>query len=395
MVRETTTVPMLSQRALNRALLDRQMLLERAERSVPDAVRDLYGLQAQAPWSPYTALWSRLAGFDPHELGAMLTDRRAVRIVIMRGTVHLLAADDALALRPLHAQFLARSLATSNWQAGLSGLDLPAVAAAGRALVEQAPRPFGELGRLLSEQCPDRDPATLAQVVRGLAPLVQVPPRAVWGRSGQVIVTTLEHWAGRPLDAAATLDDMVLRYLAVYGPASVMDIQAWSGLTRLREVVDRLGDRVVRFRNEGGRELLDLPDAPRPDPDVPAPVRFLPDFDNVSLSHATAAPRRRPRPQAADAGQRPAPGHRPRRRPGRSPLVHRPLRGGRHADRRPVPCPGARGGGRGRGRRPRPSRLRGRRGGRPRRGGGAARSVTTSRHPSGGGGRGATRPGPA
>jgi hypothetical protein len=286
MARDTTTAPVLGQRALNRALLARQMLLERAARSVPDAVRDLYGLQAQAPWSPYTALWTRIAGFDPHELGAMLTDRRAVRIVIMRGTVHLLAADDALALRPLHAEYLARTLATSNWQAGLVGLDLPAVAAAGRALVEEAPRPFGELGRLLAERWPERDPATLAQVVRGLAPLVQVPPRAVWGRSGQVTVTTLEHWVGRPLDAAATLDAMVLRYLAVYGPASVMDVQAWSGLTRLREVTDRLGDRVVRFRNEAGRELLDLPDAPRPDPDVPAPVRFLPDFDNVSLSHA-------------------------------------------------------------------------------------------------------------
>jgi DNA glycosylase AlkZ-like len=285
MARDTTTVPVLGQRALNRALLARQMLLERAERSVPDAVRDLYGLQAQAPWSPYTALWSRLAGFDPHELGAMLTDRRAVRIVIMRGTVHLLTADDALALRPLHADHLARSLATSNWQAGLVGLDLSAVAAAGRAIVEEAPRPFGELGRLLAERWPDRDPATLAQVVRSLVPLVQAPPRAVWGRSGQVTVTTLEHWVGRPLDTA-TLDGMVLRYLAVYGPASVMDVQAWSGLTRLREVTDRLGDRVVRFRNEAGRELLDLPDAPRPDPAVPAPVRFLPDFDNVSLSHA-------------------------------------------------------------------------------------------------------------
>jgi hypothetical protein len=286
MARDTTTAPVLGQRALNRALLARQMLLERAERSVHDAVRDLYGLQAQAPWSPYTALWSRIAGFDPHELGAMLTDRRAVRIVIMRGTVHLLTVDDARALRPLHAEYLARALATSNWQAGLAGLDLPAVAAAGRSLVEEAPRPFGELGRLLAQRWPDRDPATLAQVVRSLAPLVQVPPRAVWGRSGQVTVTTLEHWAGRPLDTAATVDDMVLRYLAVYGPASIMDVQAWSGLTRLREVADRLGDRVVRFRSETGRELLDLPDAPRPGPDVAAPVRFLPDFDNVALSHA-------------------------------------------------------------------------------------------------------------
>ena len=286
MAKSTTTLPVLSTRALNRALLARQMLLERDGRSVADAVRDLYGLQAQAPWSPYTALWSRLAGFDPHELGAMLTDRRAVRIVVMRGTVHLLTAGDALTLRALHAEYLARNLRTSQWQSGLAGLDLAAVEAAARALVEEAPRPFGELGDLLAARWPDHDAAALSQVARSGVPLVQVPPRAVWGRSGRATVTTLEHWVGRPLDTAATLDGMVLRYLAVYGPASVMDVQAWSGLTRLREVTDRLGERVVRFASEAGRELLDLPDAPRPDPDTPAPVRFLPDFDNVSLSHA-------------------------------------------------------------------------------------------------------------
>jgi hypothetical protein len=262
------------------------MLLERSPMPVAQAVGQLVGLQAQAPWSPYHALWSRLAGFDPYALGRLLTERRVVRIVIMRGTVHLVTADDCLFLRPLHADFLARGLATSTWARGLEGLDVDAVVAEGRALVEAEPLPFGELGARLARTWPDRDPATLAQVVRAMAPLVQVPPRAVWGRSGQVVVTTAEHWLGRPLDDAASLDDLVLRYLAAFGPASVMDVQAWSGLTRLRAVADRLGDRVVRYRNEAGRELLDVPDAPRPDPDVPAPVRFLPDFDNVSLSHA-------------------------------------------------------------------------------------------------------------
>ena len=282
----TTSLPLLGQRALNRALLDRQMLLARSTRPVPEAVEHLVGLQAQAPWSPYHALWSRLDPFDPHELGAMLTDRRAVRIVIMRGTVHLVTAADCLFLRPLHDAFLARTLQTSTWRHGLSGLDLDAVVAEGRALIEQQPLTFRQLGTRLAESWPDRDPATLAQAVRANAPLVQVPPRAVWGRSGQVVVTTTEHWLGRPLDAGASLDDMMLRYLAAFGPASVMDVQTWSGLTRLGEVADRLGDRVVRFRNEAGRELLDLPDAPRPDPDTPAPVRYLPDFDNVLLSHA-------------------------------------------------------------------------------------------------------------
>jgi winged helix DNA-binding protein len=283
---DTAHRPVLDERALNRALLDRQMLLARSDRTVAEAVAFLYGLQAQAPWSPYQALWTRLADFDPHELGAMLTDRRAVRIVLMRGTVHLVTADDALALRHLHAAYLERGLRTSTWAKGLADVDLDEVVAHGRALVEQQPLPFRALGTALAERWPDRDPATLAQVVRALAPLVQVPPRAVWGKSGQVTVTTAEHWLDRPVDTGATLDEMVLRYLAAYGPASIMDVQAWSGLTRLREVGDRLGDRVVRFRSEGGRELLDLPEAPRPGPETPAPVRFLADFDNVTLAHA-------------------------------------------------------------------------------------------------------------
>jgi hypothetical protein len=209
-----------------------------------------------------------------------------VRIVIMRGTVHLVTADDCLFLRPLLADFLARGLMTSSWRDGLTDLDLEPVAARGRSLIEEQPLTFKELGDRLAEAWPARDPATLAHVVRARVPLVQVPPRAVWGQAGQVVVTTAEHWLGRPLAADATLDAMVLRYLAAFGPASVMDVQAWSGLTRLREVTDRLGDRVRRYRNEAGRELLDVPDGPRPHPDTPAPVRFLPDFDNILLSHA-------------------------------------------------------------------------------------------------------------
>ena len=205
--KDTAHRPVLDQRALNRALLDRQMLLARSDRTVPEAVAFLYGLQAQAPWSPYQALWTRLVGFDPHELGAMLTDRRAVRVVLMRATVHLVTADDALALRHLHAAYLERGLRRSNWARGLPDGDLDEVAAHGRALVEQQPLPFRALGTALAERWPDRDPAALAQVVRGLVPLVQVPPRAVWGKAGQVTVTTAEHWLDRPVDTGATLDE--------------------------------------------------------------------------------------------------------------------------------------------------------------------------------------------
>jgi hypothetical protein len=282
----STAPPVLGPRALGRALLARQMLLARdADRTVPDAVHHLVGLQAQTPQSPYVALWSRLAGFDPGELGALLTERRAVRIALMRSTIHLVGADDCLFLRPLLADFLARALAQSGWSRGMAGLDLPAVAGAARALVEAEPLTSGELGRRLAELWPDRDPATLAQVARSRAALVQVPPRGVWGRSGAARLASAEHWLGRPLDGRASLADLVLRYLAAFGPASVMDVQAWSGLTRLREVADGLG-ALVRFRSEDGRELLDVPDGPRPDPDTPAPVRFLPDYDNVVLGHA-------------------------------------------------------------------------------------------------------------
>lgn len=276
----------LGPRALNRALLARQHLLERSPLTAEAAVRHLVGLQAQEPRSPYLALWSRLEGFDPAELATLLTERRVVRLALMRNTVHLVTAEDCLFLRPLLAPFLARSLATSTWRHGFDGLDLDEVAAAGRDLVEAEPLLFTALGRHLAERWPGRDAATLAQVVRAHVPLVQVPPRAVWGRAGAPTVTSAEAWLGRPLATGATLDDLVLRYLAAFGPATVMDIQAWCGLTKLREVVERLGDRVVRFAGEGSRPLYDVPDGPRPDPDVPAPVRFLPDFDNVLLGHA-------------------------------------------------------------------------------------------------------------
>jgi hypothetical protein len=283
----------LSRRALNRALLDRQMLLhraplpegpDRAERVI-ETIEHLAGLQAQAPFPPYYGLWSRLAGFRPDDLADLLLSRAVVRIAVMRSTIHLVSARDCAMLRPLTQPALDRALKTLFGKQ-LPSVDTGAIAGAGRALVEERPRTFSELGALLAERWPEHDPGTLAIAVRILVPLVQIPPRAVWGRAGQSLHTSAESWLGRPLDPQPSLTGLVRRYLAAFGPATVADIQAWSGLTRLREPVQAIRDELCTFRDEEGRELFDLPAAPRPGPDTPAPVVLAAEFDNLVLSHA-------------------------------------------------------------------------------------------------------------
>ncbi|QKW33699.1 winged helix DNA-binding domain-containing protein [Actinomadura sp. NAK00032] len=274
-------------RDLNRALLARQMLLERRDMPVLDAIEHLVGMQAQAPSPPHIGLWSRLDGFAFDAVGPLMTERRVLRMVLMRGTLHLVSARDARALRPLTQPLLDNYLRTRA--ADLAGIDLDAVTAHARALLEDEPRTDKELRELLAERWPGEDPALLGWAVRLRLPLVQVPPRGIWGASGIARHTTLDTWLdGRPT-AETTLDEVVLRYLAAFGPASAQDVQQWSGLTRLGEVVERLRPRLLEFRDEDGRALYDVPDAPRPGGDAPAPVRFVPDFDNLLLSHADRA----------------------------------------------------------------------------------------------------------
>ena len=276
---------MLSQRALNRALLARQLLLDRQSMTAEAAIEHLVGLQAQAPLAPYVALWSRLRDFRPAELSEAIEDRRAVRTSLMRATIHLVTADDALTLRPLIQPVLGRGYRASPFGQAVAGTDLSEVLAAGRELVEVRPRTSPELARLLGERWPDIPTDSLTYAVGYLVPMVHVPPRGLWGRTGPVARTTMEAWLGRPLAEQPSIDELVVRYLRAFGPAAVMDIQAWSGLTRLREVVERLRPRLETFRDERGRELFDVPDAPRPDADTPAPPRFLPEYDNVLLGH--------------------------------------------------------------------------------------------------------------
>jgi hypothetical protein len=281
----------LSLRALGRATLARQLLLERERRTAAEVIEHLVGMQAQAPDAPYVGLWNRIDGFTTDELVTLITDRQAVRIHVMRSTVHLVTARDARWLRPLVDPVLQRNFRGQGFPKELVDVDLDEVVAAARALLDVQPRTRAGLGRALAETWPDHDPGSLSYVVAYLLPLVQIPPRGLWQQRGPATWAVAETWIGRPFatdqSTADALDDLVLRYVASFGPASVMDVQQWSGLSRLRGVTDRLGDRreLRRFRDEDGRELLDLPDAPRPDPDTPAPPRFLPEYDNLLLSH--------------------------------------------------------------------------------------------------------------
>jgi winged helix DNA-binding protein len=277
-------VDTLTPRAVNRATLARQHLLTRTDTTVVAMVEHLVGMQAQAPFPPYTGLWTRLTDFQPHTLADALTDRRVVRLALMRGTVHLVSAADACYLRPLIQPLLDRDLRTNSRHARhLTDLDLPKLADATRHALAGRPLTGKELGTALTRHWPGHDPAALTHAARALLPLVQTPPRAVWGHSGQTRYPTAEHWLGRRLDTAPDPRRLVERYLAAFGPATVADLQTWSGLTRLREITDTLD---LRTFTTDGRELLDLPDAPRPHEDTPAPVRFLAEFDNLLLSHA-------------------------------------------------------------------------------------------------------------
>ncbi|MFH8466245.1 winged helix DNA-binding domain-containing protein [Streptomyces sp. NPDC017991] len=281
---KTSTAPVLSVRELNRATLARQLLLRRATLSAKDAVEHLVGLQAQNVKPPYHALAARLEGFAPQELSTAMEAREVVRIVTLRSTIHTHTADDCLTLRPLVQAAREREL--YGFRKGLAGVDLDRLAAISRELVEAGPRTMKQLREELLAEWPDADPAALAIAARCRLPLVQVTPRGLWGRSGQVALTTAEHWLGRPSAPAPAPDATVLRYLAAFGPASVKDMQTWAGLTRLREAFERLRPQLVTFTDEHGVELFDLPDAPRPDADTPALARLLPEFDNLLLSHA-------------------------------------------------------------------------------------------------------------
>ncbi|WP_030755225.1 winged helix DNA-binding domain-containing protein [Streptomyces sp. NRRL F-5135] len=292
-----TRTTVLSTRALGRAALARQSLLDRSDVPVLDAVAHLGGLQAQEPQEPFVGLWSRLRAFDPAALSDLLTGRQVVRTHLMRRTVHLVTAEDALAWRARHNAMLRRRV-LGTYRRELDGVDLDELAAAGRAVMADGePRSMGELARAVAGRWPEPGPRALGEMlVAALLPTAQMPPRGLWRTRAGVRNVLLSSWLGREIDplppdgsGPAGSDPvgqaLVRRYLAAFGPAASADLRAWCGLAGLPAAVAALREELVTFRDERGRELLDLPDAPRPDPDTPAPVRFLPAFDNAVLGY--------------------------------------------------------------------------------------------------------------
>jgi hypothetical protein len=276
----------LTRRALNRALLARQLLVRRHRRSAAATLEHLVGMQAQAPNLPYVGLWSRIAGFRHEELSHLVETRQAVRLSLMRNTIHLVTSRDARGLKalfqPLHERGLLKG---SPWGRGLTMAKLAPVLEAGRAMMHERPRTVAELARLLGKRFPGYDALSLAYSVRYVVPLIFATPRGIWQASGPVSLTTFEAWLDGPPGPTYPPEQLVLRYLAAFGPASPADMRAWSGLA-MREAFEALRPRLRSFRAESGGELFDLARAPRPDPGIEVPPRFLPDYDNILLGHA-------------------------------------------------------------------------------------------------------------
>lgn len=278
--------PTLTPRALNRTLLQRQHLLQRVSMSATGMTEHLVGLQAQNPLPPYLSLWSRVEHFDPLELSDLLATRQAVRVLLMRGTIHLVSAADALELRPLVQPMLDKITRSSQASKDAAAIPRPDLAAAGREVLEAGPLTFKALGEQLQQRFHDYPASHLGNSVREMLPLVQVPPRGLWKQSGAVVYATAESWLGAPQSAQPDLPAVVRRYLRAFGPATAADVTAWSRVTGIRPVLDSMADELVRYRDENGKTLFDLEGLSVADEDAPAPVRFLGEYDNLWLAHA-------------------------------------------------------------------------------------------------------------
>lgn len=273
-----------STRQLNRTFLRRQLLLRRDPGPVDEVVAQLVAVQAQDVDAPYIGLWARMADLRHDQLTAALADRRVVRGGLLRGTQHIATADDYRWLRPLIKERMGRA-GLSAFSKQIAGLDLTELASAGREILAGQVLTRPKLAKALGERYPGRQAIALAWVVQHQLSLVHPPPAGTWRRRGHVACALAEDWLGQPLDERPTVRTMLWRYLESCGPASFGDLQIWSGVRKLREEVEALRPSLRVHRDENGRELFDLPDLSLADPHEPAPVRFVPTFDNLVLSH--------------------------------------------------------------------------------------------------------------
>ncbi|MDX2973637.1 winged helix DNA-binding domain-containing protein [Kribbella solani] len=272
----------LSARAVNRAFLARQLLLEREEVGAADVVGRLVGMQGQEPKHPYLGLWTRIDGFDEEELDQAVRAREIVRGTMFRGTLHLVTAADYLRFRMTVAPVLAAGLKVLGDRG--AGLEPEKVVAAAETLLAKEPLTFTEVRDALQQQFPDVNERALGFCTRMLVPLVMYPADVRWSWTANSRFTPAEEWIGKKLHQQAEPGELVIRYLQAFGPATPADLQTWSGLQKAKPLFDDLD--LETFTDETGKTLYDVPAAPRPDPDTPAPARFLPEFDNVLLSHA-------------------------------------------------------------------------------------------------------------
>lgn len=286
MIVEMTTI---SLRTLTRTLWLRQQLVpgHRVVHGVPQVVEHLIGLQAQDNLPPYLSLAARVEGFSPAGLSDRLEDRTLVRFFSMRGTVHVLTAADALLLRPWVQPALDRVSATNQTSRPAHHLGTAELDAVVRPFLADGPKPHTQIGKALVEAHPDVPEEALRHVARERLPLVQVPPRGLWKRSGGVVYDYADQYLGREF-VVADVEELVLRYLAAYGPATAADMTTWSLVTRLGPVFTTMAKagRLVTVKDHQGRTLYDVPGLDLADEDLPLPPLLLGKYDNVFLSHA-------------------------------------------------------------------------------------------------------------
>jgi hypothetical protein len=275
----------LTLRDLNRATLARQLLLDRADISVPVAIQRLIGLQAQMLMPPYVGLWTRLANFQRNDLASLIENRSVVKATLMRATLHLATTEDYLWLRSTLQPVLTSAQESIVKGRGVE-VDVKALVQVAREFLTKEPRTFAEISTMLTELHPDQDVGAMRYTVRTHLPMVQVPISTGWSYPSTPKFTLADVWLGKPISDEENLRELVFRYLAAFGPATATGMQTWSGLAKLKDVFEKLKPELRVYRDETKREVFDLPDIDLPDADTPAPIRFLPEFDNLLLSHS-------------------------------------------------------------------------------------------------------------